>query len=767
MILLGVLAGLTGGVVIGSLQLARRTSTAYERLERASSVPDAVVLAVGGADVAERIVQLPEVESSWITSTGVGRVGVEAVRYAGVLAGVEPPPPGLFTPIIMRGRDVDPAAADEMVISEHMAELTGFGVGDSVGFDFLTTEEFTRFDIGFGEPDGPELRMRIVGVMRVSIDEGTNAIESYSTPALAARLAEGDADVFPTTLVRLRDGLDSLPAFQRSLDEMEGDLEPQAGGEEFGGIEVQVPSRQRSVVAVTSRVQVAGILVFAGIAAVAGVLGVALALRRHFLATIELDLLGLAALGCSRRDVRLARLITAIPFVAVGTLVAIGVAIVLGVLEPIGSMATREPHPGWHVNVVFVVVGALVVPVALTLVAWIVGPDRTREAQRAPGRPSALVEQLARAGAPPTAVVGTRLALEPGRGRTAVPVRSTLAGVAVGLVGLVAVTVFAASLYRALDTPARWGWVADALLVDVNRDVRDRVQSDPRVDAASLVDEVLVDVEGRNASAEAFADEKGPGAISWTIVDGRPPGRGEVLLGARLARELDMEVGDRASFRGDDGREVDLEVVGIGVGPNLSNQQFGAGVMVAPEDVPRVGRTQPFVGASLRFAPGVDADAVAAEYGTEIETFRPQRPPDVDNLAQLGALPELLAGFLVVVGLAVLAHLLVTTARRRRRDLDTLRAVGFVPRQARSVIAIVALITVGVGLVVGVPLGIAAGRLGWRFTAHAVYIAEDPRVPGVVLVLLVAAALLAAVLAAIWPAWRAADGPVAAGLREE
>jgi FtsX-like permease family len=228
-----------------------------------------------------------------------------------------------------------------------------------------------------------------------------------------------------------------------------------------------------------------------------------------------------------------------------------------------------------------------------------------------------------------------------------------------------------------------------------------------------------------------------------------------------------LDVGDHATFRGDRGRPVELEVVGIGVGPNLSNQQFGGGVMLAPDDVERVARTQPFVGASLRFAPGVDPDAVIADYGEDIEAFGPSRPPDVDNLAQLGALPELLAGFLALVAVAVLAHLLVTTARRRRRDLDTLRAMGFVPRQARAVIAIVAVITVGIGLAIGVPFGIAAGRLGWRFTAHSVYVAGDPRVPLAAMVLLVVAALLAATLASIWPAWRAADGPLAAGLREE
>jgi hypothetical protein len=93
--------------------------------------------------------------------------------------------------------------------------------------------------------------------------------------------------------------------------------------------------------------------------------------------------------------------------------------------------------------------------------------------------------------------------------------------------------------------------------------------------------------------------------------------------------------------------------------------------------------------------------------------------------------------------------------------------MGFVPRQARAVITIIALVTMGIGLVVGIPLGVAAGRIGWELTARAIYVAEDPVMPVLGLVVLGVAALVAAVAAAAWPAWRVAHGPAAAGLRDE
>lgn len=765
MIVLGLLAGLTAGIVLGCAQLVRRTSTAYERLERATGVPDAVLLSTGGPDQVEKLVRIPQVRSSLVTATGIAQAGTDARRFLGVLGLPGSTPPGLFTPIIVAGRAADPRAPNEVVISEHASDVTGFHVGSTVDLAFLTSKEFTQFDTGFGEPDGPKVKMRVVGIARTAIDQGVNAIEAYSTPAFA-KLLGPDADSFPTVMVRLRDGARSLPAFERAVRKIADATAPVKGGEEFAGIEVQVPSRQRPVLAVTARVLVIGLLAFAVVAGIAGLLGVGLALRRHFQATVEPDLAALGAIGITARETRAARLISALPFVATGAVVAALVGVGLGVMDPIGSLARQEPHPGWHVNVAIVALGAVVVTLLLVLIALVAGPIRLRARASAPLRASGTAARLASAGAPPPSVIGSQMALQAGRGRTAVPARSTLVGTTLGVLGLVGVIVFASSLDRLVDTPSRWGWVTDALVQDASQDVRDRLVRSPSITAVSRYDEVNVDVEGRDATAEAFTHEKG--SVGWTVLDGRmPAARGEILLGARLGREIDRGVGDAVVLRGKHGATVRFRVVGIGVGPNLTNQQFAGGVVIAHRDVPRVGQTQPFVGASVKFRHGVDADKVATRLGRDYEVDRPTRPPDVDNLAQLGALPALLAAFLALVGLAVLAHLLISTTRRRRRDLDTLRALGFVPRQARAVVMTVALVTMGVGLVIGVPLGIAVGRLGWQFTARSVYVAGDPKVSVVAIVGFVLAALVAAVVAAAWPAWRVARGPAASGLRDE
>src|SRR5204862_272002 len=71
-------------------------------------------------------------------------------------------------------------------------------------------------------------------------------------------------------------------------------------------------------------------------------------------------------------------------------------------------------------------------------------------------------QALARLGLAPTAVAGTRLAFEPGRGRTAVPVRSALAGTALAVTAVIAAITFAGSFQHLYDTPRLYGWNWDA-----------------------------------------------------------------------------------------------------------------------------------------------------------------------------------------------------------------------------------------------------------------------------------------------------------------
>ncbi len=761
MVLLGVLAGLGGGVAIAAAQVARRTSTAYERLEAATGAPDAIVLSLSGAS-SDQIASLPGVAEAWDARTGTAQIGGDAVAFVSVAAGRQPPPDGLFRPIVVEGRAPDPAADDELLVSEDLARIAEVSVGDTLPLRFLTAEEITQFDTGFGEPDGPRIDMRIVGIVRGTLGRGGNAAGVFSTPAFAKRIDAADS-AFSSVFVRLEDGTAGLPEFQSAVARLSEEQAPVAGAEEFSGYDVQIPSRDRSVVAVTARVLVTGLLVFGGIAWLAAMVGVALALRRQDFLTGGQDR-ALRSLGVTRRQGWLARVAATAPFVATGAGTAFALALVAAGIGPFGSLRANEPSPGWHPNWVVVVAGTIVCTVVLVVTAGLAVAGLAAAAERT-SRPSRLVNRMAAAGAPPTTVIGTGLAVGRDHAPRAVPIRSALVAMAVGITGVVAVMVFASSLDRMVATPARWGWNADGLISDITDDGLARLRDDPRIAAVATMDQVIVRTAGHDVSASVY---RGSPAAGWTILSGRAPtAEGEVLLGQRLARTLGVGNGDQVAFRGSDHGLISLTVVGTGTGPDLTDGQFGGGALITPGDSARIAQTQPFREAVFTFAPGVDADAAAADLAEEFELTTPFRPPDVDNLAQLGRLPEALIAFLALLSVAVLANSLAATARRRRRELDTLRAIGFVRGQARAVIVIAGIVTVAIGLAVGLVLGIGVARAVWSITARSAYVAGDLHVPWAGLATLVAAALVVAVVAAAIPARRLTRQTVAEGLRVE
>src|SRR5205814_2321375 len=69
-----------------------------------------------------------------------------------------------------------------------------------------------------------------------------------------------------------------------------------------------------------------------------------------------------------------------------------------------------------------------------------------------------VVGLLSRAGLPPTVVTGARFALQPGNGRTATPVRSVLASIALAATVVVVAMSFSADLDHLVHTPRLYGW---------------------------------------------------------------------------------------------------------------------------------------------------------------------------------------------------------------------------------------------------------------------------------------------------------------------
>ncbi len=144
-----------------------------------------------------------------------------------------------------------------------------------------------------------------------------------------------------------------------------------------------------------------------------------------------------------------------------------------------------------------------------------------------------------------------------------------------------------------------------------------------------------------------------------------------------------------------------------------------------------------------------------------------QRPAEIVDYRTIGSTPGLLAGALTLAAAAALGLTLVASVRRRERDLATLKALGFTRRQLLSTVCWQASILVGIGVIIGVPLGIVLGRGSWMLFARDIYVVPQPSVPVLSLVLVGVGALVFANLVATVPGRIAARTPAATVFRSE
>jgi len=139
----------------------------------------------------------------------------------------------------------------------------------------------------------------------------------------------------------------------------------------------------------------------------------------------------------------------------------------------------------------------------------------------------------------------------------------------------------------------------------------------------------------------------------------------------------------------------------------------------------------------------------------------------VGDLRQMRVLPFSLAVFFALLAVATVAHALVTTVRRRRHDLAIMRSFGLTSRQSRVAIAWQATLIAVAGVVIGLPLGIIAGRAVWRSLASSFPMVYVPPLALVVVVLVVPAAVLVVNAIAVGPGRSAARIRPADALRVE
>jgi len=96
----------------------------------------------------------------------------------------------------------------------------------------------------------------------------------------------------------------------------------------------------------------------------------------------------------------------------------------------------------------------------------------------------------------------------------------------------------------------------------------------------------------------------------------------------------------------------------------------------------------------------------------------PVTPTSLVNFGEAVNFPLIFGAMLAVFGAATLAHLLVVSVSRRRREMGLLKVLGFVNRQIASAVAWQATTLAVVGVVIGVPLGLVIGPAVWRAFAN-------------------------------------------------
>ena len=654
---------------------------------------------------------------------------------------LEVPPSGLSRVVkLLSGRMLDQSSPDEVLASYTLARDNGVRLGSVI--EVLTP---TPAQVALAQKIGPS-KMNIAAVPRRSLRVvGLVVTENefpagngprydlFATKAFAAAVNQHDV-VVPFYYVQLRHGEADLPAFESQLRPLDS-LGPD-------DLDIDAAAVQRAI-----RPQAVGWWVLAGLAALAGLAVIGQAAARQFVTEAD-DRLALSAVGLRVGQFVALGLARAAIIGIVGAAGAVAVAAALSPLTPVGEARLAASSAGAVViDPLVTLVGVLAtVTVVVALSAWPAVRDaRLRGGPPRRPVPVALVRAVAWIGAPPSALIGVRYALERGRGRQPVPVGTALLGMVLAVAALCATAVFGASLTRLISSPALYGVpfqaefsnegtgsgaaITGPVLASLRKD-----RAIERITVASIAD---IDINGHQVRSLAATAVRGSALIS--VVDGRLPiGDREIMLGAATMRSVGARPGGLVQVIVTDPQgarhQAQFRVVGrASFPPGFGTGGLGTGAAMTSSALtdtqcpPGAGRHTCQRKAQqgtiyhllVRAAPGPAAAVALARHVTRYRQFTgaAQEPVELVNFGESVNFPLLFGGMLALFAAATMVHLLLVSVSRRRAEAGLLKVLGFVRYQVAAVVSWQATAVALVGIAAGVPLGIAAGNILWRVFA--------------------------------------------------
>jgi hypothetical protein len=805
-VVVALVCGLLGTVALASLAGARRTDSAYGRYLASINSSD-VFVNVPGPDLASirQIERLPvvlsarawlglaadpvvhgRVDDSFTTDAVAGSLDGEYFRQDRVT--------------VVAGRLPRLDARDEIALTPGLARLFGVGVGGRV------TYQFSRMNLRTGTvaPAGySTFKVTAIGdAPLVLVDQFDDVNSALLPPGATARYLDSEYAV-GWVGVRLRGGAAGIPALQRELagpeDTMDRAVGVPAGTIAFNIRRLDVVHAQ---VQQAIRPQAVALAVFGGLAALA-----VLVLTGQGLAQIlnetSAGVPAFRAAGATRAQTALAVSLDGVVVVVGGMALAVAGAVAVSPLAPVGPVRAFDPARGFQADPLVLAGGAAVL--AVLLLGLLAGLAWRLVRPAAPGRAdrtSSVARAAAAVGLPVTAVVGIRAALERGGGRRRAPVLATLTGSAVAVLAVVLAAVFGASLNGLVTHPARYGWNW-TLLMDTEggygswppAQIDKLVSGQPGVTGWSTFAFTQVPID--NTEVPVLGLTRYQGSVQPPTTSGHPvSGPGQIELGTVTLRALGKHVGDTVTAGTGRHRRtlriagtVTLPSIGLALADHVS---LGRGAMLddstllalqglspqlTTEEEQQASVSDPaFPSAvAIDLAPGANAAHLASQIASHNPGGDPggtyQQPrvlgAAIVNASQMGGQPLALALALAAAAVLSLAVAILASVRQRRPELALLKALGLTRRQVREVIVWQASAILAIACLVGVPLGVVAGRWAWTSFAASLGVVPVTVVPGIAVLAGFAALLVAGNLLAAVPASVAARTKPAAILRAE
>jgi putative ABC transport system permease protein len=510
---LGLLTGLAAGAVLALVAGGRRTDSAYSRFIDGQAASDFVVVNYPGDgttifDFAE-LAALPMVadsERSVFEYIGFGS--------AGGTPGIAPTKNArarIDRVGVIEGRLPDARRADEIAVSFDVAESNRIQVGSEVHYiapgqtPVPGTSEFEALSRDEQEDlirilDAfPGLRLTVVGIVAAPGEFPPAAQGIPCCVHLSRAFADLDVAGGEVLSVRLRERVGAERAFLRALQQRSE------------GLPFQVLARRDETARVqrSIRVQAVGLWILAGLTALVAVLVVGQLIARS-IAIHATDSPLLDALGMTRRQRFGLGLLGAGSVGIVAGIVGIAVAIALSPLFPAGVARHAELDNGVHLDSL-VVLGGSLVTFALVVVLAVVPAWRTAHVVHADPpvrRSSGRMARLVALRTPVPMSLGIRMVTERGRGRSALPIGTSVLAIVLGITSLVGALTFGASLDHLLETPALYGQTWDLAVTNFEQE-------------PPLAETLLPELRGHDdVSAVALF---GPGIELWAR--GEPLGR--------------------------------------------------------------------------------------------------------------------------------------------------------------------------------------------------------------------------------------------------